>query len=53
MCICEVCGVVFVICLMFIFGVWCIVCDVFDVCGVWCSVCDVFVLCDCGVWCCV
>ena len=47
-------------------GVWCSVCDVFDVCVNWCSFCDVFdvnlcvvcgVMCDlydmrvCGLWC--
>ena len=44
------CDVVFVKCLMCVceFGVWCSVCDVFDVCDVLCSVCDVLDVC---VWC--
>ena len=33
-----VCGVVFVMDLVFVRGVWCTVCAVYDVCGVWCVV---------------
>ena len=43
--VCLWCVLNCVICLMCVCGVWCSVCDVFDVfvCNVWCSVCDLLV----------
>ena len=42
------CGVVFVMCFMYVCGVVFVMC-LMCVCGVWCSVCDVFDACVCVV----